>query len=167
MATRETTCGCMCAAPVLLLLLLLAGTPDGVAAAAAKRGGTRYCGVRSFGLAMMGTWEVAVTAVYKKSTGALTFRVDRDMHVAWCKGTVVDGTTGAIAKVAPCLQEVIDKYSLTDVTVTHQKASPAFGKSNALVVSATARPMGFSLGKSEIILTPEACSGGRSDKSDL
>ena len=63
----------------------------------------------------------------------------QDMHVAWCN-TTVDGTRQPY-QVAPCLQEIIDKYTLTDVTVTQGRYLTLVGNA---IAGFGRSPLGFS-----------------------
>jgi hypothetical protein len=79
------------------------------------------------------------------------WRQDGDLHVANCYGNRVAPATGQILAAAPCLTELLDKYSLTDFQMD-VSAMPA-----KVGLSATASPMGYSFGTMGLELSQEAC----------
>ena len=71
--------------------------------------------------------------------------------MANCFGNRVAPATGEILQAAPCLTELLDKYSLTDFTMDVSNMPQKVG------LSATASPMGYALGTMGLELSQAAC----------
>ena len=122
-------------------------------------GPVKLCGGREVSLPGVGSWGFQVTAKVDNSGSGgergFSFRVDRDLHVAWCGGSVADPATGRLTKYAPCLSEVLAKYALTDVELEVASNEPGAEK---VRLSAAASPMGFTLGRMRLELSAEGCN---------
>ena len=76
---------------------------------------------------------------------------DGDLHVANCYGNRVAPATGEILQAAPCLTELLEKYSLTDFQMDVSNMPERVG------LSATASPMGYAFGTMGLELSQAAC----------
>jgi hypothetical protein len=161
--------------PLRLVVILV------IALTARETGGAapnHLCGGRSISVPLLGTYSFSVSAVYKQEQfafrcvrpyylpsmacgahvarfivgGGMMSAQDGDLHVAGCAGSWVDRSTGKVTQAAPCLVELLDRYSLTglsmDLTNLPQK----------VMLSATAAPLGYSLGTVSLELSQAACA---------
>ena len=76
---------------------------------------------------------------------------DGDLHVANCFGNRVAPATGQILQAAPCLTQLLEKYSLTDF------AMDVSSMPDKVRLSATASPMGYAFGTMGLELSQAAC----------
>jgi hypothetical protein len=70
------------------------------------------------------SYEFQVTVRYYQDAGRLDFRLDGDIHVPWCSGSIsspIDLSPGFgkldLTHTAPCLTKLLDRFALTDLQI--------------------------------------------------
>merc|ERR1711865_1159454 len=116
----------------------------------------QYCGGRSVMIPLLGEFSFWLTLEPESNEPAgedsFAFRSDGDLHVPWCLSNPANFETGNVTLKAACLTDLLSKYRIEDF---HMNVS---GMPERLVLSATAAPLGMSLGTFEVNLSQQQCN---------